>query len=156
MKLQNLDMYKDNYSDEMIFNNLIKSSDKDLLEYTINVTSDFLNGVILTDEFKLNAKKNLKNYDENEVGELATYMGITPFVQSTISNTQNWQEKATAFLESYIGYIVGTIDKKEFLDNLSEMKSLLNMSDKFYDGLITYFKYEKDFIIENILSRLQF
>ena len=104
MKLQNLDNYKENFSDEIIFNNLIKSSDKDLIEYTINVTSDLLNGVFLTDEFKANAKANLKNYDENEVGELATYMGITPFVQSAISNTKNWQEKATAFLEAYIGY----------------------------------------------------
>ena len=61
MKLQNLDNYKENFSDEIIFNNLIKSSDKDLIEYTINVTSDLLNGVFLTDEFKANAKANLKN-----------------------------------------------------------------------------------------------
>ena len=66
MKLQNLDNYKENFSDEIIFNNLIKSSDKDLIEYTINVTSDLLNGVFLTDEFKANAKANLKNYDEND------------------------------------------------------------------------------------------
>lgn len=156
MKLQNLDNYKENFSDEIIFNNLIKSSDKDLIEYTINVTSDLLNGVFLTDEFKANAKTNLKNYDENEVGELATYMGITPFVQSAISNTKNWQEKATAFLEAYIGYIVGTIEKKDFLDNLSEMKNSLNISDKFYSGLVIYFKNNKDFIIFNILEKLQF
>ena len=83
-------------------------------------------------------------------------MGITPFVQSTISNTKNWQEKATAFLEAYIGYIVGTIEKKDFLDNLSEMKNSLNISDKFYSGLVIYFKNNKDFIINNILEKLQF
>ena len=83
-------------------------------------------------------------------------MGITPFVQSAISNTKNWQEKATAFLEAYIGYIVGTIEKKDFLDNLSEMKNSLNISDKFYSGLVIYFKNNKDFIINNILEKLQF
>ena len=72
MKLQNLDNYKENFSDEIIFNNLIKSSDKDLIEYTINVTSDLLNGVFLTDEFKANAKANLKNYDENVVDKVIT------------------------------------------------------------------------------------
>ena len=64
MKLQNLDNYKENFSDEIIFNNLIKSSDKDLIEYTINVTSDLLNNVFLSEDFKINAKKRQEKFSK--------------------------------------------------------------------------------------------
>ena len=156
MKLKNLIDYKDFCSDDIIFNNLTKNTDDEIIGYIINVTSDLLNGVFLTDEFKLISKQNLNRYLDNELGELATYMVITPFVQSTLAKESNWQEKATSYLECFIGYIVGTIDKEEFLKNLLEMKDILNISNKFYNGLIIYFSYKKEIIINGILDRLQF
>lgn len=156
MKLKNLIDYKDLYSDDIIFNNLTKNTDDEIIGYIINVTSDLLNGVFLTDEFKLISKQNLNRYVDKELGELATYMVITPFVQSTLAKESNWQEKATSYLECFIGYMVGTIDKEDFLENLIEMKNLLNLSTKFYNGLIIYFSDKKETIINGILNKLQF
>lgn len=156
MKLKNLIEYKDVYSDDIIFNNLTKNTDDEIINYIINVTSDLLNGVFLTDDFKYISKQNLNKYLDRELGELATYMAITPFVQSALAKESNWQEKATSYLECFIGYIVGTIDKEEFLKNLIEMKDILNISIKFYNGLIIYFSDKKETIISGILDKLQF
>lgn len=156
MRLINLINYTENNSDEFILNALKQSSDSELLKYVSNVTADLLNSVFLTDEFKINARKNFNEYNDVEIGELSTYMSITPYVQVTLSKNSNWQDKATAFLESYIGYIINTIEKEEFLNNLIEMKNLLNISDKFYNGLISFFSENKDEICNNILSKLEF
>lgn len=156
MRLKNLLHYKDFHSDNIIFDSLIKSTDDEILNYVINVTSDLLNGVFLADDFKINSKENLSSYEERELGELATYIGITPFVQSNLAKETNWQEKATSYLECFIGYIIGTIDKEEFLGNLIEMREVLNISNKFYTGLVIYFGENKEFIINGILNKLQF
>lgn len=156
MKLKNLIYYKDFDSDNIIFHSLTQSTDDEILTYVINVTSDLLNGVFLSDDFKISSKENLINYDERDLGELATYMCITPFAQSTLAKGTNWQEKATSYLECFIGYIIGTMDKEEFLGNLIEMREMLNMSNKFYTGLVIYFSENKKTIINGILNKLQF
>ena len=84
-------------------------------------------------------------------------MAITPYVQATLVKTiNNWQDKATAFLENYIGYIIGTVSKDVFLNNLTEMKNLLNLSDKFYNGLISFFEENNEIISKSILEKFQF
>lgn len=156
MKLKNLINYRDFDSDNIIFNAITQSTDDEILTYVINVISDLLNGVFLNDNFKISSKQNLINCDERDLGELATYMCITPFVQSTLVKETNWQEKATSYLECFIGYIIGTIDKEEFLDNLMNMREVLNISNKFYTGLIIYFSENNKTIINGILNKLQF
>lgn len=96
--------------------------------------------------------------NEKEIAELSIYMAITPYVQANLvkTNINTWQNRATAFLETYISYIINTIDKNKFSKDLNEMKDILNLSDKFYEGLLSYFK-ESDEIISNcILEKLQF
>ena len=158
MKLINLNKYTDNNSDKFILNSLTKSSDEEMINYVSKVTSDLLNGVFLTEEFKSNAKAKLSKLNEKEIAELSIYMAITPYVQSNLvkTNINTWQNRATAFLETYISYIINTIDKDKFSKDLNEMKDILNLSDKFYEGLLSYFK-ESDEIISNcILEKLQF
>ena len=158
MKLINLNKYTDNNSDKFILDSLTKSSDKEMINYVSKVTSDLLNGVFLTEEFKSNAKAKLSKLNEKEIAELSIYMAITPYVQSNLvkTNINTWQNRATAFLETYISYIINTIDKDKFSKDLNEMKDILNLSDKFYEGLLSYFK-ESDEIISNcILEKLQF
>ena len=158
MKLINLNKYTDNNSDKFILDSLTKSSDEEMINYVSKVTSDLLNGVYLTEEFKSNAKAKLSKLNEKEIAELSIYMAITPYVQSNLvkTNINTWQNRATAFLETYISYIINTIDKNKFSKDLNEMKDILNLSDKFYEGLLSYFK-ESDEIISNcILEKLQF
>ena len=158
MKLINLNKYTDNNSDKFILDSLTKSSDEEMINYVSKVTSDLLNGVFLTEEFKSNAKAKLSKLNEREIAELSIYMAITPYVQSNLvkTNINTWQNRATAFLETYISYIINTIDKDKFSKDLNEMKDILNLSDKFYEGLLSYFK-ESDEIISNcILEKLQF
>ena len=158
MKLINLNKYTDNNSDKFILDSLTKSSDEEMINYVSKVTSDLLNGVFLTEEFKSNAKAKLSKLNEKEIAELSIYMAITPYVQSNLvkANINTWQNRATAFLETYISYIINTIDKDKFSKDLNEMKDILNLSDKFYEGLLSYFK-ESDEIISNcILEKLQF
>ena len=158
MKLINLNKYTDNNSDKFILDSLTKSSDEKMINYVSKVTSDLLNGVYLTEEFKSNAKAKLSKLNEKEIAELSIYMAITPYVQSNLvkTNINTWQNRATAFLETYISYIINTIDKDKFSKDLNEMKDILNLSDKFYEGLLSYFK-ESDEIISNcILEKLQF
>ena len=114
MKLINLNQYTDNKSDELILNALTQSKDEELINYVSSVTSDLLNNVFLSDDFKINAKKNINNFNEKEIGEISTYMTITPYVQATLAKKANWQDKATAFLETYIGYMISSIEKEDF------------------------------------------
>ena len=156
MKLINLNKYTDNNSDKFILDSLTKSSDEEMINYVSKVTYDLLNGVFLTEEFKSNAKAKLSKLNEKEIAELSIYMAITPYVQSNLvkTNINTWQNRATAFLETYISYIINTIDKDKFSKDLNEMKDILNLSDKFYEGLLSYFK-ESDEIISNcILEKL--
>ena len=158
MKLINLNKYTENNSDKFILDSLTKSRDEEMINYVSKVTSDLLNGVFLTEEFKSNAKAKLSKLNEKEIAELSIYMAITPYVQSNLvkTNINTWQNRATAFLETYISYIINTIDKDKFSKDLNEMKDILNLSDKFYEGLLSYFK-ESDEIISNcILEKLQF
>ena len=128
MKLINLHKYTDNNSDEVVLDTLTKSKDEELINYVSNVTSDFLNNVFLSEEFKSNAKKNISKFNGKEIGELSVYMAITPYVQATLVKTiNNWQDKATAFLENYIGYIIGTVSKDVFLNNLTENSVKVNL-----------------------------
>ena len=78
MKLIHLTNYTDNNSDEIIFHALTKSSDNDLIEYVVNVTSDLLNNVFLSEDFKINAKKNISKYDEEEIfdSSICNYNGF--------------------------------------------------------------------------------
>ena len=104
MKLINLNKYTDNNSDKFILDSLTKSSDEEMINYVSKVTSDLLNGVFLTEEFKSNAKAKLSKLNEKEIAELSIYMAITPYVQSNLvkTNINTWQNRATAFLETYI------------------------------------------------------
>ena len=155
MKIKNLNHYIINNSDEIILNALNKSEDKEIIEYVINLTSDLLNGVFLSEEYKNNALNNLKNYSDDEIGQISTYATLIPYVQSTLKQDSNWAEKATSFLERFIGFIIGMSDKEEFLINLYEMRNILNLSDKFYNGLVIFFRGNHEYIKDNILKKLQ-
>ena len=154
MKLKDLINYSENNSDKIIINALTQSKDKDIINYVINVVSDLLNGVFLSEEYMNSAKVNIKNYTEDEVGELSTYLILNPYVQSVLKQGGNWEEKATEILEILIGYLIGTIDKDEFLQSLSNIRNLLQISDKFYDELIKYFAQNNEYISESILNKL--
>lgn len=155
MKIKNLNHYIINNSDEIILNALNKSEDKEIIEYVINLTSDLLNGVFLSEEYKNNALNNLKNYSDDEIGQISTYATLIPYVQSTLKQDSNWAEKATSFLEMFISFIIGMSDKEEFLINLYEMRNILNLSDKFYNGLVIFFRGNHEYIKDNILKKLQ-
>lgn len=155
MKIKNLNHYIINNSDEIILNALNKSEDKEIIEYVINLTSDLLNGVFLSEEYKNNALNNLKNYSDDEIGQISTYATLIPYVQSTLKQDSNWAEKATSFLEMFISFIIGMSDKEEFLINLYEMRNILNLSDKFYNGLVISFRGNHEYIKDNILKKLQ-
>lgn len=154
MELKILVNYTENDSDKIIINALTQSSDEDITNYIINVISDLLNGVFLTDEYMVNAKNNIKNYTSDEIGELSTYIVLNPYVQSVLKQGSNWEERATKILEVLIGYIIGTIDQDDFLHNLLNIKNLLKISDKFYDGLIMNFSNNRDYVIDSILNKL--
>ena len=155
MKIKNLNHYIINNSDEIILNALNKSEDKEIIEYVINLTSDLLNGVFLSEEYKNNALNNLKNYSDDEIGQISTYATLIPYVQSALKQDSNWAEKATSFLEMFISFIIGMSDKEEFLINLYEMRNILNLSDKFYNGLVIFFRGNHEYIKDNILKKLQ-
>ena len=72
MKIKNLNHYIINNSDEIILNALNKSEDKEIIEYVINLTSDLLNCVCVSEEYKNNALNNLKNYSDDEIGQIST------------------------------------------------------------------------------------
>ena len=73
MKLINLNKYTDNNSDKFILDSLTKSSDEEMINYVSKVTSDLLNGVFLTEEFKSNAKAKLSKLNEKEIAELSIW-----------------------------------------------------------------------------------
>lgn len=154
MKLKDLINYSENNSDKIIINALTQSEDKDIINYVINVVSDLLNGVFLSEEYMNNAKINLKNYNEDEIGELSTYLILNPYVQSVLKQGQNWEEKATEILEILISYLIGTMDKDEFLQSLSNIRNLLQISDRFYSELIKYFAQNNEYISNSILNKL--
>lgn len=154
MKLKDLINYSENNSDKIIINALTQSEDKDIINYVISVVSDLLNGVFLPEEYMNNAKTNLRNYDEHQVGELSTYLVLNPYVQSVLKQGKNWEEKATEILEVLIGYLIGTINQDEFLQNLSNIRSLLQISDMFHNELIKYFAQNNEYIVNYILTKL--
>lgn len=154
MKIKNLIHYVDNKADEAIFNALNQSEDVAINNYVINVTTDLLNVAFVIKEFKINALNNLKNFSDHEVGEIGAYATLTPYVQCALQQKGNWEEKANSFLEVFISYFIGTTEKEDFINNLLEMKKLVKISDKFYNGLVIYFRSDHSNIRESVLTKI--
>lgn len=155
MNIEELVNYTENNTDEIIKSSMLKDQTYTLNKFIINTICDLLNGVNLSDEYKISSLKNIINYSKEEIGEISTYVSITPYVQASLKNHSDYEVKATHFLEVLISYIVGIIDRDIFIKNLIEMKDILDISSKFYDGLIIYFSSQKEYIANNITSKLK-
>lgn len=155
MKLSELVNYAENNADKIIVNAIIKDDSETLNKFVINIIGDLLNGVNLDNEYRKQAINNLNNYDSRELGNLGTYICLTPYVQSVLSNQKNWETKATSFIENLISYIIGLISKDEFLNNLLEMRRILKISDNFYNGLVNHFASYKEYITKSAIEKIK-
>lgn len=155
MKLNELVNNIENNADKIIVSAIIKDDSETLNKFVINIIGDLLNGVNLDDEYRKSAINNLNNYDEKELGNLGTYICLIPYVQSILSRKKNWEIKATSFIENLISYIIGLISKDEFLNNLLEMRSILKISDNFYNGLVNYFSSYKEYITKSAIEKIK-
>lgn len=155
MKLEELVKYTENSTDEVITKSMMKDNSETLNKFIVNIVCDLLQGVNLADEYKISSLNNIINYNDKEIGEIATYISITPYVQAALKNHNDYESKATYFLEVLISYIVGLIDKNTFIENLNQMKDILKLSDKLYNGLVMYFSINKKDITNAIVERLK-
>lgn len=155
MRLAELEKYVENITDEIIAKSMLKDNSDTLNKFIVNTLCDLLKGVNLADEYKITSLDNIINYNNKDIGEIATYITITPYVQKSLKNHSDYEIKATYFLEVLISYIVGLIDKNTFIENLTQMKDILELSDKFYNGLVIYFSTHKEYITNKILDKLK-
>ena len=155
MKLSELVNYAENNADKIIVNSIIKDDSETLNKFVINIIGDLLNGVNLDNEYRKQAINNLNNYDEKELGNLGTYICLIPYVQSVLSNQNDWEAKVTSFIENLISYIIGLISKDEFLNNLLEMRNILKISENFYCGLVKYFDLYKEYITKSAIEKIK-
>ncbi|HSQ89835.1 hypothetical protein [Romboutsia sp.] len=155
MQLVELKQYIENDTDKVIINTMIKDEPSVLNKFIINVICDLLEGINLGEEYKINARNNINSYDEKSIGEVGTYVSLIPYVQSALKNNKDGYVITSTFIEMLISYIIGYIKEEEFLINLSNMIKVLQISDKLYNGLISYFSFNKKDIVEGINERLK-
>lgn len=155
MKLAELAKYTENTTDEIIAKAMLKDNSDTLNKFIANTLCDLLKGINLADEYKISSLENIIKYNNKEMGEIATYISITPYVQAALKNHSDYESKATYFLEVLISYIVGIIDQNTFIKNLIQMKDILRLSDTFYNGLVMYFSTYKEYLTNKIVDKLK-
>lgn len=155
MQLVELKQYIENDTDKVIINSMIKDEPSVLNKFIINVICDLLEGLNLGEEYKINARNNINSYDEKSIGAVGTCVSLIPYVQSSLKNNKDGYAMTSTFIEMLISYIIGYIKEEEFLINLSNMKKALGISDKLYNGLRSYFTFNKKDIVEGINKRLK-
>lgn len=154
MKLSELVKCTENNTDKIIVKSILKDNSDNLNKFIVNTLCDLLKDVNLSDEYKIISRENIINYNNKEIGEITTYICITPYVQAVLKNHSDYESKATYFLEVLISYIVGLIDKNTFIKNLIQMKDILMLSDKFYNGLVIYFSTYKEYFTNKIVNKI--
>ncbi len=154
MKLIDIEKYVESNSDKLVSNAMTKDDGSTLNKFVINTIGDLLKGVNLDSEYQNSLKANLKKLNNQEVGEISMYIGLTPYVQAVLKDHSDFESKATYFLEVLISYIIGLTSREEFIKNLLEMKELLSLSDKFYNGIILYFSKYKEEISNGVIKRI--
>lgn len=154
MQLIEVKKYAVNELDKKIVNAIIKDNYSVLNKFIGNVICDLIEGVNLDKEYIINAQKNINGYDENSFGEVGTYVALIPYAQSILKDHKEGYAIATRFIEILISYIIGYINKDEFIENLLRIKVLLGISEEFYKGLIIYFGSQKNNVLNDISERL--
>ncbi|WP_042273882.1 hypothetical protein [Faecalimicrobium dakarense] len=154
MQLIELKKYAVNDLDKKIINAMIKDDYSTLNKFIGSVICDLIEGVNLDKEYIINAKVNINGYDKISFGEVGTYVALIPYVNSILNSHKDGHVISTTFIEMLISYIIGYTNKDEFIKNLLKMKSLLGISEEFYNGLISYFGLQKDNILSEIDERL--
>ncbi|MGL5345836.1 MAG: hypothetical protein ACRDA3_00625 [Peptostreptococcaceae bacterium] len=152
MKINELLNFIDNENDKNIINKMLLDKEETLNTFISSVISDLLNGLLLEDEFKVNANNNIKSYDDISLGEIATFTALIPYVQLALKENKDGYTISTSFVEALISYIVGCIARDEFKKQLIQIKIILNISDKLYEAMIKYFSYQKNDITIKILE----
>lgn len=155
MKLVDLNNYILNDPDENIFKRMTKDSEANLNNYVCSVICDLVNFIPMDEELKKETKENIKNCDEREVGEIATYTSLIPYVQLELKDNKDVAIIANSLVEKLISYVVGYLSKEEFDKNLENIQGMLNISYMFYDGLVKYFTFNKEYIVNTIEKNIK-
>lgn len=155
MKLVDLNNYILNDPDKNIFKRMTKDSEANLNNYVCSVICDLVNFIPMDEELKKETKENIKNCDEREVGEIATYTSLIPYVQLELKDNKDVAIIANSLVEKLISYVVGYLSKEEFDKNLENIQGMLNISYMFYDGLVKYFTFNKEYIVNTIEKNIK-
>lgn len=155
MKLVDLNNYILNDFDKNIFKRMTKDSEANLNNYVCSVICDLVNFIPMEKELKKGVKENIKNCDEIELGEIATYTSLIPYVQLELKDNKDVAIIANSLVEKLISYVVGYLSKEEFDKNLENIQGMLNISYMFYDGLVKYFTFNKEYIVNTIVKNIK-
>ena len=120
------------------------------ISFVSSVISDLLKNIPIDEEYKNKAKYNIANYDNECVGEIGMYVSLIPYLQLKLKSRNDGYIVISSIIEMLLSYIVGYINRDEFKNNLLNIKEILEISEKLSNGLINYFSFYKQDIINNI------
>lgn len=152
MKLVELKNYIENEHDKYIIEKMVIDKESTLNEFVSSVISDLLKNIHIDEEYKIKTKNNLAKYDDVCVGEIGMYVSLIPYLQLKLKDRNDAYIIVSSVIEMLLSYIVGYIDRDEFKKNLFGIKDTLEISDRLMNGLIKYFSFYKDDIINNIIK----
>ena len=154
MKLAELKNYVENQNDSNIVEKIIIDNEDTLNRFVISVISDLLKNIHIDEEYKNKAKYNISNYDSLCVGEIGMYVSLIPYLQLKLKDKSDGYIMISSFIEMLLSYIVGYINREQFKENLLNIKEILEISDNLSNGLINYFSFYKENIIDNIMKSI--
>lgn len=150
MKLAELKDYIENEHDNDIVQKMTIDNEDTLNKFVSSVISDLLKNIPIDEEYKNKAKYNIANYNNKCVGEIGMYVSLIPYLQLKLKSRNDGYIVISSIIEMLLSYIVGYINRDEFKNNLLNIKEILEISEKLSSGLINYFSFYKQDIINNI------
>lgn len=154
MKIEELKSYVENQNDSNIVAKMVMDNEDTLNRFVSSVISDLLINIHIDEEYKNKAKYNISNYDNICVGEIGIYVSLIPYLQLKLKDKRDGYIIISSTIENLLSYIVGYINREEFKKNLLSIKEILEISDNLTNGLINYFSFYKEDIINNITKSI--
>ncbi|MEG2812103.1 MAG: hypothetical protein RR912_06280 [Clostridium sp.] len=101
-------------------------------------------------------KRLIRRFNDEAFGEIGAFLYFIPIVANVFSNDPKIDNIVSNCFNRVYDYCYGTINRDSFGSEIWYLQSNLDVSEKFYKGLVEYFGSKRTNIVDTIIRKLGF
>ncbi|NFF82858.1 hypothetical protein FC764_16935 [Clostridium botulinum] len=150
MEVQELISFIKTSSDKKILETMLYITETKHLQDMENVFCTYIESYPLESDQKEFVIHNVLQLNEDTFGAMMTLIALNKILVN-----MNEMEIFKSCTPYFIGYFIGQVGKRELVIKLWEIRDIVGLSNKFYDGLIDYYATKKQKMLNSIIQRLR-